>query len=386
MRNPSWFEALQLLGGELAKNSDEKVDEYISFLLENIGNRIFEQAPIIALCANILSDVKGVADIKSETQRKYLMALRGTLDTFKPDSAVPPKVQLEVVYALARLGASVKEHLIQATKSSYFQVRSGALKMLIVHLSNDDLFEMQHIFNDRSQEPIDVYVRALFERDENRALKLIKEKEIVSSKELKALSFVFQNYSSKLTYNEVIRIIDSIVETGGIGNSNYFAIIIVQLKRNKNLTEEIRRMLINRIERKRKAWSAIEALATGFDKDEQTWSYLSTKVSTEFMAIRIISENPEKYDGSCEALTEIAKKEKSDFRRRYALKILVYKISNDEIDRSILKFHDWYFLDPLNPITKEWIKRCAINFNEDFSVMQKRFERLARDLPITLKD
>ncbi|MBV8856139.1 MAG: NACHT domain-containing protein [Acidobacteria bacterium] len=173
LRDPQWFETLQLLGGEIARNSDAKLDAYISHLLDHMGTTITRQAPIIALCANVLRDVKGVADIKTNTQERFNEALKGTLHAFRPDSRVPAKTQLEVLRALAPLGARVKEHLIEATKSAHFLVRSESLNMLIPHLPDDDLFSMTHIFSDRSQEPIIVYLSALFERDATRAKSLI---------------------------------------------------------------------------------------------------------------------------------------------------------------------------------------------------------------------
>jgi energy-coupling factor transporter ATP-binding protein EcfA2 len=188
IRDPKWFETLQLLGGELAKSSDEKLDQYINFLLDNLETTIARQAPVIALCANILRDVKSVADIKAETQQKYTEALKHTLQAFQPTSRVPPIVQLEVLQALAPLGAYVKEHLIKATKSAYYQVRSEGLRMLVQHLPDDDLFSMGHIFDDRSQQTIYVYIMALFERDKNRAVKFLANQEEFNYKTAKALT------------------------------------------------------------------------------------------------------------------------------------------------------------------------------------------------------
>jgi hypothetical protein len=165
IREPQWFETLQLLGGEVAKNSDEKLNDYVFYLLQQIGDTIAEQAPVIALCANILSDIKGVAEIKTSTRQLYESSLENTLDAFKPNSGVPATTQLEVLEALAELGSSVKNHLVLATKSSYYPVRSRALDLLVIHLSDDDLFSMRHILDDRSQEPIFVYVSAILERD-----------------------------------------------------------------------------------------------------------------------------------------------------------------------------------------------------------------------------
>jgi hypothetical protein len=173
LRDPQWFETLQLLGGELAKVSDEKVDQYISWLLDNLGSAVRVQAPLIALCANILKDIQDVADVSPATHERYVSALRGTLEAFQPGSGVVAKTQLEVLTALIPLGGSVKEHLVEATKSAHYAVRSQAVSTLVSHLPDDDLFDMTHILRDRSQEPVFAYLKAILDRDKPRALLLL---------------------------------------------------------------------------------------------------------------------------------------------------------------------------------------------------------------------
>lgn len=275
LRNPQWFETLQLLGGELAKNSDEKLDDYISYLLDNIGIKIAEQAPIIALCANILSDVKGVADIKADTRSRYTSALRGTLDAFKPNSRVPANTQLEVLHALAQLGASVKEHLIQATKSSYFQVRSAALSMLVVHLSDDDLFGMRHILNDRSREPIAVYLIALFERDKRRAKEILKQKISFDEKDIKALSLIFKNYLEGFEALEIATIIQKIEDF-------YFSPYADEIERSLSLRqhdqEEIIQIFFDLIKDNKMGDWGLSFLLGTFGESDKFWKWVIANI------------------------------------------------------------------------------------------------------------
>jgi energy-coupling factor transporter ATP-binding protein EcfA2 len=214
LRDPQWFETLQLLGGEIARNSDAKLDAYISHLLDHMGATITDQAPIIALCANILRDVKDVADVKADTQKLFNEALKGTLYAFRSDSRVPAKTQLEVLRALAPLGARVKEHLIEATKSGYFPVRSEALDMLIPHLPDNDLFGMTHIFNDRSQEPIIVFLSALFERDAARAKAVLPTGSSLNYKAAKASLLVFLKYEDYFELDYLLEISTTLFKGG----------------------------------------------------------------------------------------------------------------------------------------------------------------------------
>jgi hypothetical protein len=173
LRDPKWFETLQLLAGELANRSDEYLDRYIACLLDNVGKTIREQAPVMALCANVIRDTQAVAEVRTQTHRRYKRLLRGTLGAFVPSSRVSKQTQLDLLEALARLGASVKSHLISATGSRLPEVRKHAVEILVPHLSDDDLFSMTHLLADPSKEPVIAYISAIVERDRVRAGQLI---------------------------------------------------------------------------------------------------------------------------------------------------------------------------------------------------------------------
>ena len=175
LRTQKWFEPLQLLGGLWAKDSDERLNRYVAWLLDQLGATVGEQAPIVALCTNILSDTADTAAIRPETREVYEKAVKGTLLAFRERSGVPEKTQLEILDALGKLGAAVKDHLIAATRSGRFAVRTRALAMLVHHLSDDDLFGMTHLFDDRSQEPIKTYILSLAERDPARMLETLRK-------------------------------------------------------------------------------------------------------------------------------------------------------------------------------------------------------------------
>ena len=180
LRLAKWFETLQLLGGQWAKESDEKVDRYIAWLLVNRGKKINTRAPVVALCANIVNDISGVAELKPQTLCMFKKAVESTLDAFRVGSRVPAKTQLEILEALGQLGAAVKSHLIDATKAGLFQVRRQAIDMVLPHLSDEELFGLEHIWKDRSKEPIRVFVIALIIRDRKRALRMIMKHRAMS--------------------------------------------------------------------------------------------------------------------------------------------------------------------------------------------------------------
>jgi len=168
LRLAKWFETLQLLGGQWAKESDEKANRYVKWLLQQRGQSIAQRAPVVALCANIVRDIAGVAELRPDTRKVFEAALKSTLDVFNQGSRVPATTQLEILAALGQLGGAVKPQLIDATKASLYQVRRDAIDLLLPHLSNDELFSMVHILEDRSATPIGTYLSALIRRDSSR--------------------------------------------------------------------------------------------------------------------------------------------------------------------------------------------------------------------------
>ena len=187
LRLARWFETLQLLGGQWAKESDEQADRYVAWLLDNRGKTIAEQAPVAALCANVVKDTSGVAELRPGTRHTFQGAIEATLDAFRVGSGVPANTQLEILEALGELGAAVKSHLVDATRAALFPVRRRAIKMLLPHLSDDELFGLEHVFEDRSKEPIKAYLAALMERDPSQSESLFASKKRLPSKVAEAI-------------------------------------------------------------------------------------------------------------------------------------------------------------------------------------------------------
>jgi hypothetical protein len=187
LRDPKWFETLQLLGGELANRSDEYLDRYVAVILAEAGETIRERAPVIALCANIVRDTQAVAGLSRAAQSRYEALVRDTFDAFLPSSRVPDVIQLDLLEALRGVGAPAKEQLIAATRSRLLNVRRRALMILIPHLSDEDLFAMGHILGDRSKEVVKTYLNAIVERDPVRAARVVLQLSWHGSKTLDAL-------------------------------------------------------------------------------------------------------------------------------------------------------------------------------------------------------
>lgn len=399
LRDPQWFETLQLLGGELAKVSDEKLDQYVGYLLNNLGITLREQAPIIALCANILQDIKDVADVSPKTQEHYISTLQGTLDAFKLDSGVPAKTQLEVLAALIPLGASVKEHLIQATKSSHFAVRKLAVTTLVPHLPDDDLFAMTHVLKDRSQEPVFAYLDALFERDKNRAIRLMSAVDLSGLKAAKAIAMLFWHFQDPVDRSAILPIFKRALASSSKGSLWDIAWYL----RNRPIIwnpiqDEVRGWLWdpNEILRERSVtlmvliWRIGESTTSSPERIDHKNLLYRIAVEDPAPSVRIEAISNLRDDNHF--LRNRALEDSHASVRSEALRFLFYGYqtkkgtSTKHYDHFLLTrdFNWLHFLDPKTTISEDWARQCSGVLRIPLPDVEGAFKRLADNLPITL--
>jgi len=398
LRDPRWFEPLQLLGGELAKVSDEKLDQYIGYLLSNLGSSLRMQAPLIALCANILQDVREVADVSVETQKLYVSALRGTLEAFRVDSGVPAKTQLEVLNALIPLGASVKEHLIQATKSSHRTVRSQAVSLLVPHLPDEDLFSMVHILIDRSQEPILTYLGALLERNKARALTLLSSTDYSGDKTSKAVLMLLIRHRDKVRSEDILPILRRALEQTPISS---LWDISWYLSTRPYLWEELRDAISSWLREgsENLRFKSLRLISLPYHRNNEILTLVqeratedpADKVRQEALRILGVSFSIEKTSGF---LRQRALEDEASSVRSIALQSLVHqhRVANShsiEIGRKLVSLtHDlsgWSsFLDPRIPLDQAWIDHCSRELGISSDEVRTWIVELAEHLPIQL--
>jgi hypothetical protein len=214
LRRQRWFETLQLLAGQWAKQSDEKLDRYLSWILGHQGETIAERAPVVALCANIVKDTSGTAELKPETRRAFQTAVEGTLDAFRPASGIPALTQLEILEALGELGAAVKSHLLTAAKSGLYQVRRRAVEMLLPHLTDDELFGMDHLLQDRSKEPIKTFLLYLLTRNPQRTATWLQNQKGLSAKATEGFSEITDEFQKRLSDCEFQAVLEAFFRRG----------------------------------------------------------------------------------------------------------------------------------------------------------------------------
>ena len=192
------------------------MDRYLAWLLEQKGVRIPDLAPVVALCSNIVKDTSGVAELKPSTRQAFRSAVEATLDAFRKGSGVPPQNQLEILEALGQLGVAVKQHLIDATKAGLFQVRRRAIEMLLPHLSENELFCLGHILEDRSKESIKTYLLALLERNPHRTAALLQKKSRFDNKVTEAIAEITSSFRHKLSNDEWFELLCVVCERSSL--------------------------------------------------------------------------------------------------------------------------------------------------------------------------
>ena len=423
LRDPKWFETLQLIGDELAKRSDERFDKFIGFLLENSGEKIYEQAPVIALCANILKDTKEVADIKSNTRDNFTIALKGTLDAFKYGSGIAAKIQLEVVEALAILGSSVKEHLIQASKSSYYEVRSRALEILVPHVSDDDLFEMDYILQDRSYNTICTYLKALLGRDKNRLGQFLLSRKNYQQKALRVITSILpieginKNTNILITtnvltyiypyseylYNDIYALLIRFYIEKISFTPDSWKKIIEFIAVYKESTIEMKDLIVShslRVEDIKVREDALLILAKSkllISKDRISDSAINDKEPMlRIKALQILEEVWKEDTLTWEFIRRRALEDENGLVRRKILSILLDHDKNLYENRDIFLLVEdinvpyWYdngsnVIDPMNPIDNTRVSKCskALKINEN--EIWERYKKLAEILPLKLQ-
>ncbi|HXT64853.1 MAG TPA: NACHT domain-containing protein [Pyrinomonadaceae bacterium] len=352
LRHQRWFETLQLLGGEWAKQSDEKLDSYVQWLLSHQGNSVRERAPVVALCANIVKDTNGVTEMTPLTKRRFKKAVEATLDAFRPNSGIPALNQLEILEALGQLGASVKPHLIEATKSGLYQVRRRAIEMLLPHLSDDELFAMDHILRDRSKEPIKTFLLSLLARDAARTANWLLHIKSFGEKATEAFTEVRGDFENNLSPDVYREIVTTVFERGHSYYSSYRysarAFLLDDLSdetATRKAVESDREVGVRIF--------ALSAIAETLTREPSTLALIKTRTTAdETAAVRIngidlLLMHFKEDSGLWQFIHALAMNDKDWSVRLHAMQMLVKFREDDSetwsiVRRSASKVNEWY--------------------------------------------
>ena len=399
LREPKWFETLQLLGGEWAKRSDEILDAYIAYLLEQQGTTITERAPIIALCANVLNDTSSVAEVKPTTRQYYNRALQDTLQVFRRQSRVPTKTQLEILEALGQLGAAVKDHLIRATRAGYFVVRSRAIALLVPHLPDEDLFNMHHILRDRSQETIKIYLSSLLDRDVSRTRRILTSEKRLGWKAGNAIAALAARFFERRMAEEDIAFASGIltkIEGYSGGESGPKVTLLRRVIRYFPHHEQTWDLITQCVHDDYDDWfreGTLKLLARECQAVPITWDLITQRAHEDkdafirLQALELLATGRKEVPATWDLLAQCARDDQNSDIRRRVLQLFAIRYELDQWSRTILSSNlDGLtpYIDPSEPISQDWVKRCADKLGMPADRAWAMFQKLGQILPLSL--
>lgn len=208
--------------------------------------------------------------------------------------------------------------------------------MLLPHLSDDDLFAMEHILKDRSKEPIKTYVRSLFDRDVDRTSDLLSAARPFDAKAKEAFGDLASLIVKSIPMTLAIDLMGSSLKEKRISSSpisDFIAIDSLKIIANMYGTIDEVRQLYNDVVNNSKS-PFIEALAIRLIaetwQDETTRKLINEKAvqdghpSPRGAALNVLAKSwPDKT--TRELITERSIQDKNIYIRRAAIKLLAEK-------------------------------------------------------------
>jgi len=104
--------------------------------------------------------------------------------------------------------------LIDATKSGLYAVRRRAIEMLLPHLSDDELFSLDHTLSDRSREPIKTFLTALLARDAERAVAWLQQRKRFEYKACEAVGDLIPVFAAYLSSHALFGLVSNVCRRG----------------------------------------------------------------------------------------------------------------------------------------------------------------------------
>lgn len=391
LRQQRWFECLQLLGSEWAKQSDEKLDRYLQWLLERQGEIIVKRAPVVALCANIVKDTTGIAELTPSTRKQFQSSLEDTLDALRPASGVPANTQLEILEALGQLGAAVKSHLIDATKSGLFQVRSRAIEMLLPHLSEDELFGMAHLLKDRSKEPIKTYLRYLLSHNPMRTGDWLCKQECFLEKAGQGFTEIVLEFEQKLPEDLFDKVVCAVFTKSEASMWSWHRVKLVDFLRDKKLLYATATDDTDHSIRQQ----ALRRIAIRFRDNHQTWQLIRQStvsdgdVGVRILALDLLARGQAGNTATWELVRQYVTDDSDFYLQVHALELLIKGQGNDpqtwvlvhqclsgRTDVRLTALEALLREKKNDPSTKEIVRQFALE-DENYFVRFRTFQMLA---------
>ena len=305
--------------------------------------------------------------------------------------------------------------------------------MLLQHLTDDELFNMIHLMNDRSKEPIKTYLRSMLNRDPQRTVDWLSQRDKFSEKATEAFVEVVDDFQRRVEA-PALRKIASCVFTNGksyypglfasrIKLINYLNDASLQLSATEDREVGVRAISLSRLVQRQgekpETWNlvqdrlakdvneivrinAMQLLAKGKKNDPRTWELMKALVvedrhiTVRIRALQLFVDEQGKLPENRELVNAWMKDSETTIRKAALAALIQHADSTDtkrlcgvptnwirNWDQGILIPYPWRFngtLDPLESITHEEVKSTAKIWGLEETEVKKRYERLHEDL------
>jgi hypothetical protein len=323
----------------------------------------------------------------------------------------------------------VKEHLIDATKSGLYAVRRRAIEMLLPHLSDDDLFGLDHILADRSREPIKTFLSALLERDATRTASWLQQQKHFGEKATGGVTSLAPLFATHFASNVLFEVMTTVFQRGR-GRSRVRSELLSQLVRwvkddvqvwqfirevaLKDIVSDVRSTSLGLLANGQKddptTWhlireaalkdtmsdvrsASLRLLANGQKDDPITWHLIreaalkDTAPAIRSASLELLANGQKDDPTTWYLIREAATKDSNSDVCGRACALLLQSLGCSELQRKLMSrdlygYGPWH--DPKKPITSARIAYAAQRLNLSVDEVRQQYEAIAAQLPVEL--
>ena len=206
----------------------------------------------------------------------------------------------------------------------------GPSKCCFPHLSDDDLFSLEHIFADRSKEPIKAFLTALLERDTARTASWLQQQKPFEEKAATAMAELTPLFAAHFSSDVALELMTAVFQS---------------ISTSRPVWER---------------WEFLNALARQYKDDVQVW----------------------------QIIREAATKDADSHVRRRACALLIESLNCSELQRKLMarnrQYWDYFAHDLKRPIKSARVTAAAKRLNLSEDEVRRQYEAIANQLPVEL--
>jgi hypothetical protein len=261
---------------------------------------------------------------------------------------------------------------------------------LVPHLSDDELFTLNHILSDRSREPIKTFLMALLERDVERATAWLLQRKHFGDKACEAVGHLIPMFAVHLPSNVLFDLVNHVYMWGRI---ELLRLMAYQLKGDVRVWQLIRETATKDPERYVRH-EALKLLVQWQREEPATWELIreaaskDPDVSVRSMAITLLADGQKDDPTTWKLIREAAMRDPSASLRSRACNFLLRAANCNELHQKMMvknldeEWNGWH--DPQESITSRRVAYVAQKLDLSIDEVRRQYEVIADRLQIEL--